>query len=71
MAVWAEEHGYVRPGFADQVLETVSPAFLEEGGAQALYANALPGPPVRRSPRWSLAPLLDALTAFYVTRRAQ
>jgi hypothetical protein len=71
MAAWAEEHGYVRPGFADQVLETVSPALPGEGRAQALYANALPGPPVRRSPRWSLAPLLDALTAFYVTRRAQ
>ncbi|MDT0465043.1 hypothetical protein [Streptomyces gibsoniae] len=69
MASWAEERGYVRPGFADQVLEAVGPFLPEQARKPAGHAT-LTGPPVRRSPRWSLAPFLDALTAFHVARSA-
>ncbi len=72
MATWVEEHGYVRPGFAERVLAAVSgfvPQQARRPGAP-VGQSALTGPPVRRSPRWSLAPLLDALTALQAARGA-
>ncbi|MFJ8360416.1 hypothetical protein [Streptomyces sp. NPDC093984] len=71
VAVWAEEHGYVRRGFADRVLAAVNQVLPGQGRMQPPCADALPGPPVLRSPRWSLTPLLDALTAFHVVRSAR
>ncbi|MFE9092946.1 hypothetical protein [Streptomyces sp. NPDC007264] len=67
-AVWAEEHGYVPHGFADDVLAHVIGQVPGVGGGPGQRASAAVKQPIRRSPRWSLAPFLDALTALCAAR---
>ncbi|MFI9649187.1 hypothetical protein ACIHAA_23175 [Streptomyces sp. NPDC052040] len=63
-AVWAAGHGFAAPGFAVSVLAAVADRY------PGLGADGRPVRPARNralweSPRWSAAPLLDALTALH------
>jgi hypothetical protein len=61
MAAWAVERGYRPLPFAAEVLATVLDGFSVNALGARAGGHARP---VWASPRWSVAPLLDALTAY-------
>ncbi|WP_307712282.1 hypothetical protein [Streptomyces sp. V4I23] len=64
MAAWAAERGFVPTGFASAVLAAVADRYPSLGTDTP--AGSAPGNrALWESPRWSTAPLLDALTALY------
>ncbi|MEU0392296.1 hypothetical protein ABZ208_05830 [Streptomyces sp. NPDC006208] len=68
-AAWAAERGYVPLGFADDVLAAVVDGIPGCGRIPLRQPSAMMRHPARLSPRWSLTPFLDALTALRVARR--
>ncbi|MFJ5530151.1 hypothetical protein [Streptomyces sp. NPDC093261] len=64
MAAWAAEHGLAAPGFACAVLAAVVDRYPGLGaGRRAGHPRG--NRALWESPRWSAAPLLDALTALH------
>jgi hypothetical protein len=64
MAAWAAHHGFVRADFIQAVLAAVAgryPGLGVDTRASGSWRNRS----LWESPRWSAAPLLDALTALY------
>ncbi|WP_438319703.1 hypothetical protein ACSHWO_37295 (plasmid) [Streptomyces sp. HUAS TT3] len=64
MAAWAAHHGFVQADFARSVLAAVAdryPGLAADARAKGWQANRA----LWESPRWSAAPLLDALTALH------
>lgn len=68
MAVWGADRGFVPGGFASEVLGAVAGGFPVLRAGRGGGSSGGVWRPVRWSPRWSLAPLLDALTAVAVGR---
>ncbi|MHB9863786.1 hypothetical protein [Streptomyces sp. YIM S03343] len=69
-AAWAARHGFVRAGFPGEVLAAVIDNYPGIGKHRGLGAGVRRPGSVRNralweSPRWSAAPLLDALTALH------
>lgn len=64
MAAWAAGRGFVRPDFARAVLTAVAGRYPGLGTGR--WTEGSPGNrALWESPRWSAAPLLDALTALH------
>ncbi|MFD7611917.1 hypothetical protein [Streptomyces sp. NPDC059828] len=63
MAAWAAEHGFVPTDFASAVLAAVVDRYPGTGGTSRRT------PALWASPRWSTAPLVDALTALHSALR--
>jgi cation transport regulator ChaB len=61
VAAWAARKRLADPSFPDAVLNSILPWFTRRG----VLSATLSAPPLWRSPRWSMVPLLDALGAVY------
>ncbi len=65
MAAWAAERGFAATDFAYAVLAAVVDRYPGLGTGTPSRRSCLGNRPLWESPRWSVAPLLDALTALH------